>query len=177
MLHLRIGRSRLDSVVYRRQASRIPANMSKRPVDIDDDLLEEAATVLGAAHDEGGGRTGHSSLSCWPNVVPSRDRLEKMRGLDLADTKVMSAAWRSTRRTSPTRPRSPVSRSLLSRCGFDRSWWRGSWRHAAIVDLEVLYAAATRPTMKRSSRSGEVRPRPDDPGSDVTSDRVGTRAG
>ena len=68
--------------------------MSKRLVDIDDDLLEEAASVLGAPTMK---ETVNRSLEAV--VLSARrhrhaDRLEAMRGLDLAKPRVMSGAWR-----------------------------------------------------------------------------------
>jgi Arc/MetJ family transcription regulator len=68
--------------------------MSKRLVDIDDDLLEEASAILGA-------RTMKEAVNrALESVVLSERRrrhvrrLESMRGLDLDNPKVMSGAWR-----------------------------------------------------------------------------------
>ena len=68
--------------------------MSKRLVDIDDDLLEEASAILGA-------RTMKEAVNrALESVVLSERRrrhvrrLEAMRGLDLDNPKVMSGAWR-----------------------------------------------------------------------------------
>lgn len=68
--------------------------MSKRLVDIDDDLLDEAASILGATTMKD---TVNRSLETV--VLASRrrrhaDRLESMRGLDLAKPRIMSGAWR-----------------------------------------------------------------------------------
>lgn len=68
--------------------------MSKRLVDIDDELLDEATTILGAATMK---EAVNRSLEMV--VLASRrrrhaDRLEAMRDLDLAEPKVMSGAWR-----------------------------------------------------------------------------------
>jgi len=68
--------------------------MSKRLVDIDDELLDEAATVLGAATMK---ETLNRSLEAV--VLAARrtrhaDRLEAMRGLDLAKPRIMAGAWR-----------------------------------------------------------------------------------
>jgi Arc/MetJ family transcription regulator len=68
--------------------------MSKRLVDIDDELLDEAATVLGAATMK---ETVNRSLETVVLAARRRrhaDRLERMRNLDLAKPRVMSGAWR-----------------------------------------------------------------------------------
>ena len=68
--------------------------MSERLVDIDDDLLDEATAILGAATMK---ETVNRSLEAV--VLASRrrrhaDRLSAMRDLDLANPKVMAGAWR-----------------------------------------------------------------------------------
>ena len=68
--------------------------MSKRLVDIDDDLLDEATAILGAATMK---ETVNRSLEAV--VLASRrrrhaDRLSAMRDLDLANPKVMAGEWR-----------------------------------------------------------------------------------
>lgn len=68
--------------------------MSKRLVDIDDELLDEAAGILGATTMK---ETVNSSLEAVVLAARRRrhaDRLESMRGLDLAKPRVMSGAWR-----------------------------------------------------------------------------------
>lgn len=68
--------------------------MSKRLVDIDDGLLDEAAAILGAATMK---ETVNRSLESVVLTARRRrhaDRLENMTGLDLAKPKVMSGAWR-----------------------------------------------------------------------------------
>jgi Arc/MetJ family transcription regulator len=68
--------------------------MSKRLVDIDDELLDEAATVLNAATMK---ETVNRSLEAVVLAARRRrhaDRLEAMHDLDLAKPKVMSGAWR-----------------------------------------------------------------------------------
>lgn len=68
--------------------------MSKRLVDIDDELLEEAAGVLGAATMK---ETVNRSLEEVVLAARRRrhaDRLESMQGLDLAKPRVMTGAWR-----------------------------------------------------------------------------------
>ena len=72
----------------------ILAIMSKRLVDIDDELLEKAAALLGAATMK---ETVNRSLETVVLAARRRrhaDRLAAMRGLDLAKPKVMSGAWR-----------------------------------------------------------------------------------
>ena len=68
--------------------------MSKRLVDIDDGLLDEASTILGASTMK---ETVNRSLEAVVLADRRRrhaDRLETMRDLDLAKPKVMSGAWR-----------------------------------------------------------------------------------
>jgi len=68
--------------------------MSKRLVDIDDELLEEAAAILGAPTMK---ETVNRSLESVVLAARRRrhaDRLEAMEGLDLAKPRVMSGAWR-----------------------------------------------------------------------------------
>lgn len=68
--------------------------MTKRLVDIDDDLLAEAREILGADTIK---ETVNSALSEVIALNLRRQhlvRLEAMRGLDLADDEVMSGAWR-----------------------------------------------------------------------------------
>jgi Arc/MetJ family transcription regulator len=72
----------------------ILGDVSKRLVDIDDDLLDEATAVLGASTMK---ETVNRSLEAV--VVAARrrrhaDRLETLRDLDLAKPRVMSGAWR-----------------------------------------------------------------------------------
>jgi len=68
--------------------------VSKRLVDIDDDLLDEATTILGASTMK---ETVNRSLEAVVLADRRRrhaDRLETMHNLDLAKPKVMSGAWR-----------------------------------------------------------------------------------
>ncbi|MGH9245158.1 MAG: type II toxin-antitoxin system VapB family antitoxin [Acidimicrobiales bacterium] len=68
--------------------------MSKRLVDIDDELLHEATEVLGATTMK---EAVNRSLEEVVRAARRRrhaDRLAGMKGLDLADPKVMSEAWR-----------------------------------------------------------------------------------
>jgi Arc/MetJ family transcription regulator len=68
--------------------------VSKRLVDVDDDLLEQASRVLGA-------KTMKETVNrALENVVSSdlcrrhTERLRKMEGIDLDKPEVMSGAWR-----------------------------------------------------------------------------------
>jgi Arc/MetJ family transcription regulator len=68
--------------------------MSKRLVDIDDDLLREAATVLDAKTMK---ETVNSALEAVVLAAHRRRhaaQLVSMEGLDLDDPKVMAGAWR-----------------------------------------------------------------------------------
>jgi Arc/MetJ family transcription regulator len=68
--------------------------VSKRLVDIDDDLLDEATALLGASTMK---ETVNRSLEAVVLAERRRrhaDRLEKMHNLDLAKPRVMSGAWR-----------------------------------------------------------------------------------
>lgn len=68
--------------------------MSKRLVDIDEELLHEASSVLGASTMK---ETVNRSLEAVVLAARRRrhaDRLESMRGLDLDKPEIMSGAWR-----------------------------------------------------------------------------------
>jgi len=68
--------------------------MSKHLVDIDNDLLAEATSILGASTMK---EAVHRSLESVVLAARRRshaDRLEAMAGLDLDDPSVMSGAWR-----------------------------------------------------------------------------------
>lgn len=68
--------------------------MTKRLVDIDDELLAEATEVLGARTMK---EAVNRSLEQVVRAARRRshaDRLAGMEGLDLADPKVMSGPWR-----------------------------------------------------------------------------------
>lgn len=63
-------------------------------MDIDDDLLDEAASVLGTSTMK---QTVNRSLEQVVLAARRRrhaDRLQAMRGLDLAKPRVMGGAWR-----------------------------------------------------------------------------------
>jgi Arc/MetJ family transcription regulator len=69
-------------------------DMSKRLVDIDDELLNEASSILGASTMK---ETVNRSLEAVVLAARRRrhaDRLESMRGLDLDKPKIMAGAWR-----------------------------------------------------------------------------------
>lgn len=68
--------------------------MSKRLVDIDDDLLEEATAVLGASTMKEAVNRSLESVVLAARRRRHAHRLQEMRGLDLDDPKVMSGAWR-----------------------------------------------------------------------------------
>lgn len=68
--------------------------MSKRLVDIDDELLEEASAVLGAVTMK---ETVNRSLESVVLAARRRrhgERLETMDGLDLDNPELMAGAWR-----------------------------------------------------------------------------------
>ena len=67
--------------------------MSKRLVDIDDDLLEKATTILGAATMKEAVNRSLESVVLAALRRRHADRLHDMRGLDLDDPQVMSGAW------------------------------------------------------------------------------------
>ena len=68
--------------------------MSKRLVDIDNDLLEEATAVLGASTMKEAVNRSLEAVVVAARRRRHADRLEGMTGLDLDDPKVMSGAWR-----------------------------------------------------------------------------------
>lgn len=68
--------------------------MSKRLVDIDDELLEEATTILGATTMKEAVNRSLESVVVAARRRRHADRLEDMRGIDLDDPQVMSGAWR-----------------------------------------------------------------------------------
>ncbi|MEA2826807.1 MAG: Bacterial antitoxin of type system, VapB [Actinomycetota bacterium] len=68
--------------------------MSKRLVDIDDDLLKEASAVLGASTMKETVNRSLESVVFAARRIRHADRLEGMQGLDLDNPSVMSGAWR-----------------------------------------------------------------------------------
>ncbi len=68
--------------------------MSKRLVDIDDDLLKEASAVLGASTMKEAVNRSLESVVVAARRRRHADRLEGMQDLDLDNPSVMSGAWR-----------------------------------------------------------------------------------
>jgi Arc/MetJ family transcription regulator len=68
--------------------------MGKHVVDIDDDLLAEATTILGAATMKEAVNRSLESVVLAARRRSHADRLEVMAGLDLDDASVMSHSWR-----------------------------------------------------------------------------------
>jgi len=68
--------------------------VSKRLVDIDDDLLEKATAILGASTMKEAVNRSLESVVLAALRRRHAERLRDMRGLDLDDPQVMSGAWR-----------------------------------------------------------------------------------
>ena len=68
--------------------------MTKRLVDVDDDLLVEASAILGASTMKEAVNLSLESVVLAARRRRHADRLEGMLGLDLDDTSIMSGAWR-----------------------------------------------------------------------------------
>jgi len=68
--------------------------MSKRLVDIDDELLREASTVLGAPTMKEAVNRALESVVLADRRRRHAKRLSAMRGLDLDKPKIMAGAWR-----------------------------------------------------------------------------------
>ncbi|MHB1444287.1 MAG: type II toxin-antitoxin system VapB family antitoxin [Acidimicrobiales bacterium] len=68
--------------------------MSKRLVDIDDELLQEATTVLGAPTMKEAVNRALESVVLADRRRRHSGRLRAMTGLDLGDPAVMAGAWR-----------------------------------------------------------------------------------
>ena len=68
--------------------------MSKRLVDIDDDLLDEASSLLGTQTMKETVNRALESVVLAERRRRHADRLEAMEGVDLAKPRVMSGAWR-----------------------------------------------------------------------------------
>jgi Arc/MetJ family transcription regulator len=68
--------------------------MSKHLVDIDDDLLEEATTILQASTMKEAVNRSLGSVVLAARRRAHADRLSAMTGIDLDDASVMSGAWR-----------------------------------------------------------------------------------
>jgi Arc/MetJ family transcription regulator len=68
--------------------------MTKRLVDIDDELLQEASAILEAPTMKEAVNRALESVVLVARRRSHAERLETMRGLDLNDPKVMAGAWR-----------------------------------------------------------------------------------
>jgi Arc/MetJ family transcription regulator len=68
--------------------------MSKHLVDIDNDLLEKATSILGASTMKEAVNRSLESVVLAARRRSHADRLGGMAGLDLDDPSVMSGAWR-----------------------------------------------------------------------------------
>jgi len=68
--------------------------MSKRLVDIDDELLQEASAALGALTMKEAVNRALESVVLAARRRRHGERLEAMEGLDLNKPKVMAGAWR-----------------------------------------------------------------------------------
>jgi Arc/MetJ family transcription regulator len=67
--------------------------MSKRLVDIDDELLDEATAILGASTMKEAVNRSLEEVVLAARRRRHADRLSDMHGLDLADPEVMAGAW------------------------------------------------------------------------------------
>ena len=72
----------------------ILGSMSKRLIDIDDELLRKASAVLGAPTMKEAVNRALESVVVADRRQRHTKRLETMRGLDLDKPKVMAGAWR-----------------------------------------------------------------------------------
>lgn len=68
--------------------------MSKRLVDIDDELLDEATDILGASTMKEAVNRSLEEIVLAGRRRRHADRLATMGDLDLADPEVMAGAWR-----------------------------------------------------------------------------------
>lgn len=68
--------------------------MSKRLVDIDDALLDEATRILGASTMKEAVNRSLEEVVLAARRRRHADRLSELRDLDLADPEVMAGAWR-----------------------------------------------------------------------------------
>jgi Arc/MetJ family transcription regulator len=68
--------------------------VTKRLVDIDDDLLEAATELLGASTMKEAVNRSLEEVVLADRRRRHADRLSAMWGLDLADPEVMAGAWR-----------------------------------------------------------------------------------
>ena len=68
--------------------------MSKRLIDVDDELLREATAILDAATMKEAVNRALESVVVSARRRRHADRLQTMRGLDLDKADVMAGAWR-----------------------------------------------------------------------------------
>lgn len=68
--------------------------MSRRLVDIDEQLLEQASAILGASTMKEAVNRSLEAVVLADRRRRHADRLESMHGIDLDKAKVMSGAWR-----------------------------------------------------------------------------------
>lgn len=68
--------------------------MTKRLVDIDDGLLDEATEILGASTMKDAVNRSLAEVVLAARRRRHADRLSAMRNLDLDEPEVMAAAWR-----------------------------------------------------------------------------------
>jgi len=80
--------------IYILAIPRYTESMSKRLVDIDNDLLAEATSVLGASTMKEAVNRSLEAVVLAARRRDHADRLGTMAGLDLDDASVMSGAWR-----------------------------------------------------------------------------------
>ena len=73
---------------------RYTGEMSKRLVDIDDELLQDATAILGATTMKMAVNRALEEVVIADRRRQHAERLATMRGLDLDDPKVMAGAWR-----------------------------------------------------------------------------------
>jgi Arc/MetJ family transcription regulator len=80
--------------ISRRNSAGYPDDVTKRLVDTDDDLLEEATSVLGASTMKEAVHRALESVVLTDRRRRHADRLQAMEGLDLDRPEVMAGAWR-----------------------------------------------------------------------------------
>lgn len=83
----RLSISAMPSLIYTRI-------VSKRLVDIDDELLQAASSILGASTMKDTVNRALEAVVLADRRRRHADRLETMKGLDLDKPKVMLGAWR-----------------------------------------------------------------------------------
>ncbi len=80
--------------IYSTAPLRYTRGMSKHLVDIDNELLAEATSILGASTMKEAVNRSLESVVLAARRRNHADRLGAMAGLDLDDASVMSGAWR-----------------------------------------------------------------------------------